>query len=147
MKKKPTQTPIDKAFLRSDKHTLADLKLQPWTPDRIIKAQEIGMLYPSLGKQDWAQYKRTKIYPGAVKDVMIFLYLSTLTPDTVDAATDTEAKAFGIKRGLHHTDSTAFWEAYLKFIEVQNEIQASATKPKSSPGDGTEDEEDDDPNE
>jgi hypothetical protein len=147
MKKKPKQPAIDKAFLGSDKHTLGDLKLQPWTPERIIKAQEIGMLYPSLGKQDWEQYRKTKVYPGAVKDVMIFLFLSTLKADEIDNATCDQAKSFGIKRGIHQTDSTAFWEAYTKFIEVQNEIQTAATKPKSATGTGTDDEEDDDPNE
>lgn len=145
MKTKPTQQPIDKAFLNSDKHTLSDLKLHPWTPDRIIKAQEIGMLYPSLGKMDWEQYHKTKVYPGMLKDVMIFVYLSTLTHKEVDTATYDEAKAFGIKRGIHRTDSDEFWDARNKFIEAQNEIQDAATKPKRAAGE--EDNEDDEGNE
>jgi hypothetical protein len=146
MSKKPKQPAIDKSFLNSDKHTLSDLKLQPWTPERIIKAQEIGMLYPALGKMDWEQYNKTKVYPGMAKDIMIFLFLSTLQPSEVETATYDEAKAFGIKRGIHRTDSTEFWQARNKFVEVQNEIQTAATKPKNSTR-SDEDDEDDDPNE
>jgi hypothetical protein len=143
MKKKAKQTAIDKAFLGSDKHTLDDLNLQPWNPMRIIKAQGIGMRYPNLGKRDWDQYRETRVYRHAISDVMIFVYLSTLTgKDEVKLATEDEAEAFGIKRGLHQADSREFWEAYTKFIEVQNEIQTAATKPKTTPVNGTDDDDD-----
>lgn len=129
-KKTPKPTSADKAFTGSDKHTLNDLKLEPWTPDRIIRAQEIGLIFPNIGKQDWQLFRKTGVYPGAVKDTMIFLYLSTIDPEEVDEATYREAKAFGVKRGLHIADGKAFWEAYAKFMQVQKEIEASIAVPK-----------------
>lgn len=143
-KKAPKTTPVDKAFTGSDKHTLDDLKLQPWTPDRIIKAQEIGLIFPNIGKQDWQLFRKTGVYPGAVRDVMIFVFLSTLEPEEVEEATYREAKAFGVKRGLHIADGKAFWEAYAKFMQVQNEIDASVALPKAN-GSEPPDDDDDDP--
>lgn len=136
---KKDQTAADKAFIGSDRHTLDDLKLQPWTPQRIIAAQEMGLLYPNLGKQGWAQFRRTNVYPGALKDVMIFLFLSTLDENEVDEATFADARKFGAGRGIHLADGQGFWDAFHKFVEVVSEVYAGATKPKTG---GDEDEDD-----
>lgn len=133
------QSGIEKSFTHSDKHTLGDLRLKAWTPERIIAAQDLGMIQPNLGKEGWAQWKRTQLYPGAVKDTIIFVYLSTLDDELLDSATYEEARKMGIKRGLHKSDSKTFWEAYTKFLEVLNEQHAATTKPKAT------DEDDDDP--
>lgn len=143
-KKRPPkneQTPADKAFVQSDKHTLDDLKLEPWTPDRIIKANEVGFSWPNIGKEGFAQFRKTKLYPGAVRDVLIFIGLSTLEPSDVETASWEELKAAGVKRGLHTTDSQTFWSAYTKMLEVHDEIAASLAVPKT---DGTEEPRDDD---
>jgi hypothetical protein len=129
--------PIDQAFVGSDKHTLkhalGDIKLQPWTPERMMKAKELGMLWPNLGKERWEQIKTTNVYAGAPTDVSIFVYLCTLDPDKVEDATRKEAKAFGVSRGFHDTDSASFWDAYNKFADVIEEIKNSATAPKGAP--------------
>lgn len=143
MTAKKKKKAIDKAFTNSDKHTLDDLKLFPWTPDRIIAAQLLGMIYPNIGKEGWAQWKRTGVYPGAMKDVMIFVYLSTLDGDELEEATFQAAKTFGVTRNLHLASGDAFWEAFAKFVEVEKEIERSATKPK----DDDSGEDDDDPKE
>lgn len=135
------QSPADKAFTGSAKHTLDDLKLEPWTPDRIIKSQELGLIFPNTGRAGWEQFRETNVYPGAIRDTIIFVYLSTLDPEDVDDATWKDAKAFGVKRGIHVPDSKAFWQAFEKFIEVQKEINASITVPKT---DGAEPPDDDD---
>ena len=149
MSKKAKQSKADKAFTGSDKHTLADLKLQPWTPQRVWTAQLLGMAYPNIGKQGRDQLRRSNVYPNAVKDVAIFLFLSTRTNEVeVDEAeqfpeeASTKARDFGISRGIHKRDSTEFWEAYSKFWDVMNEIEDSATKPKSEGPDEHEEESD-----
>lgn len=144
---KGQQTVADKAFTGSDKHTLDDLKLEPWTPDRQIIFQTLSGIYPNLGKAGWQQFTQTNVYPGATRDVMLFVYLSTLPPEDlidqktgdviqigVESATWKDAKAFGVKRGLHNPDSKAFWQAFAKFMEVQKEITTSLTVPKSDGG-------------
>lgn len=133
MKKKPPKpSPADKAFTQPEKSTLDDLTLGPWTPDRILAFQSLGGLYPNLGKEGHAQFKKTSVYPGAARDVILFVFLSQCPPEEVDEATWPEAKVFGVKRKLHDTNSTAFWQAYAKFIEVQNEISASIAVPNGS---------------
>jgi hypothetical protein len=141
MKAKKEKTPAEKAYVNSDKHKLGDLKLKPWTPQRMIKAQAMGMKYRDLGKDGWAQFKATNLYPGAIRDVIIFFYLSTLDPTEVEDATYGEAEAWGVKRKLHDTRTAAFWNAFTKYIQVQNEISDSATRPVETG------EEEDDPNE
>lgn len=142
-KKTPKPSPADKAFMQPETSTLDDLKLQPWTPDRQIAFQTCGGLYPNLGKEGFAQFKRNSLYPGVIKDICLFLYLSTLEPEAVEDATWPEAKGFGVKRGLHNTDGKPFWQAYAKFIEVQNQISASIAVPKGS--ESPDEDEDDDP--
>lgn len=129
MKKKAAKSPAEKAFANSGKHKLGDLKLNPWTPQREIRAQEIGMLYPNLGKEGWTQFRKTNLYPGAIRDVIIFVYLTTLEPTTVSDATYEDAEKWAVKKKLHNTRGDVFWDAFAKFIEVQNEISASATRP------------------
>lgn len=131
---KGQQTPADKAFTGSDKHTLDDLKLEPWSPDRQIAFQALGGVFPNTGKAGWQQFIQTNLYPGATRDVILFVALSVTPAEDVDDATWKDAKAFGVKRGLHNPDSKAFWQAFAKFMEVQKEITASITVPKTDGG-------------
>lgn len=136
------------AFTKSDKHVLNGIKLFPWTPSRIIAAQAMGLLYPEIGKDGWDQYRRTKVYPGAVKDVIICLWLCAQTNDRVDEADAAPVEAYSEARrwaaglGIHKPGSDQFWQAYVKFSEIIKEVDDSATVPK-----GDNDEEAPDPNE
>lgn len=146
MKKKKTK-PRD-GFTESDKHVLSGIELYPWTPARSIAAQACGMLYPEIGKDGWDQYRRTKLYPGAVKDVIICLYLMTLDEDAVDQADSAPVEAYRQARKwaaglrIHDTKNDEFWQAYAKFSEIMTEVDKSIVTPK--PGD---DDEAPDPNE
>lgn len=142
--KKPKQSPADAAFTAPDTDTLGDLKLEPWTPERIIQAQTMGLVFPNTGKTGWDQLQQTGVYPGAVRDAIIFLYLSSLPAEQVEDATWRDAKAFGTKRGIHDTDGKPFWDAYSLFMKVQREINASIGVPKGS-DDTAEDEDETDP--
>lgn len=136
MKSKPRKD----SFVSSDKHVLNGIKLYPWTPARVIAAQAMGILYPRIGKDGWDQYKRTKTYPGCVKDVIIALWLLTQTPEQVDDADRAPVEAYGTARswatalGVHRIDSDAFWQAYAKFSDIMTEVDESITKPKIEDG-------------
>lgn len=148
MKKQSKQPPAEKAFLRSDKHVLDGVRLNPWTPSRVIAAQGMGMLYPSLGKEDWDQFERTKRYTGALKDTIIVLWLCMIDDEAVDNADSAPKEAYKTAKqwaaglGIHKIESNEFWQAYAKFSEIVTEVASSATKITTN-DDESEPEEDD----
>jgi hypothetical protein len=144
--KKKTESRVEKAFAKSDKHVLEGVILRPWTPDRQIAFQSCGGLYPRIGKEGWDQYKRTGAYAGAANDCCLALWLMTRSEDEVDDAVRSphdagrQARKWGANRGIHDLKSDAFWQAFTKFVEIMSEVEASNTTPE---GDG---DEGDDPN-
>lgn len=147
MKKKKTSKPRD-SFTESDKHVLHGTKLYPWTAGREIASQAMGLLYPEIGKEGWDQYRRTKVYPGALKDTIICLWICTQTETQVDDADVAPVEAYRQARkwaaslGIHKLGSDAFWQAYNKFADIVMEARRAMTAPKVEPGD-----DDHDPNE
>lgn len=112
----------------------------------MIAGQAMGLLYPEIGKDGWDQYRRTKVYPGAIKDVIICLWLCTQDHEQVDAADAAPVQAYDEARkwaadlGIHKPGSDEFWQAYAKFSDIMMEVDKSTTIPKANPG---EDEADD----
>lgn len=134
------------AFTESDNHALGDLELQPYNPIRIVAAQAMGLRHPNIGEEAMEQFKTTGVYPGALSDTLIVLYLCTLgTAAEVrrcgrkpDEAYE-KAIAWGAERGIINMRSETFWQAYGKFIDIVSEVSASVTVPKlegaaASPG-------------
>lgn len=148
MKKKSAKTPDP--FTDSDKHVLHGIKLYPWTAARMICAQSMGLLYPEIGTDGWDQYHRTKVYPGAIKDVIICIWVCTQTEDEVDAADVApveayrKAKQWAINLGIHKPGSDEFWQAYAKFSDIVREVDQAQTAPKKN---ADNEEEASDPNE
>jgi len=139
--KPPPRKKEPDSFVSSDKHTLNGKKLQPWTPSRYIAAQAMGMLYPRIGEKGHDQFKRTQVYPGAVKDVIIALWLCSVTEDEVDDADASpeaayrKARAWAIGLGLHKIEGDAFWNAYGQFADIFNEVDQSRTTPAETDDD------------
>lgn len=132
--KKPKKKPDP--FVSSERHALNGLKLEPWTPDRAIAAQSLGMVYPALGDEGWTAVKRSGIYPGAVRDVALALWLCSLTPDQVlDAEmrggkdAKQRSSAWAGEHGIHDTNKQAFWDALNLFMDMQKEVNDSVTVP------------------
>ena len=97
------------------------------------------MIYPALGDEGWAAVKRSGIYPGAVRDVVLALWLCSLTPEEViEAETRGEKEAkkrsteWAGKLGIHDTSKKAFWDAMSKFMDMQREVNESVTVPENS---------------
>jgi hypothetical protein len=133
--------PKSDAFVKSERHTLNGIKLEPWTADRSIAAQSLGMIFPALGTEGWASVKRSGIYPGAVRDVALALWLCSLTPEQVleaECAGEKEAKKrsteWAGRQGIHDTNKQAFWDALGLFMEMQREVNDSVTVPEKSAG-------------
>lgn len=126
-------------FTDSERRSLDGLKLEPWTPDRSIAAQALGMIYPALGDEGWASVKRSGIYPGAVRDVALALWLCSLTPEQVldaEIAGPLEAKksstVFAGKYGIADAKKQSFWDALSLFMDMQREINESVTVPEKT---------------
>lgn len=134
MKKKSPKTPD--AFVSSDRHGLNGIKLEPWTHDRSIAAQTLGLIYPNLSKEDWASVKRGGIYPGALRDVMLTIWLCTIKKQDV-IATEVlgvenamiESGKFGAKHGIHKVKGQPFWDALSICMAMWNEVNQSVTIP------------------
>lgn len=126
-------------FADSERHSIDGLKLEPWTPDRSIAAQSLGMIYPALGEEGWASVKRSGIYPGAVRDVALALWLCSLNPVQVldaEIAGPVEAKkkstVFAGKHGIADAKKQSFWDALTLFMDMQREVNESVTVPEKA---------------
>lgn len=124
------------AFASSERKKFNDIKLQPWTADRSIAAQALGLKYPNLSKEDWEAVKRGGIYPGAVRDIALAMWLCTLSSDQVIDAEingEREAKKLSAKWAgdmrIHDPSKAKFWDAMSYCIGMWNEVSESITVP------------------
>lgn len=144
-----------KAFLESAAHSFLGEKLQPYTPSRIVAAQAMGLLYPNIGVEGMAQLKKTGLYPGELKDMIIVLWLCRLQkPEQVSDALMDPIAAYGAaekwagKAGLCDMTGPVFQNGLLVFQMIMNEIGESKTVQagsRSRPGENN-DEDPDNPN-
>jgi hypothetical protein len=70
------QTLADEGFIAAKMgENFLEHEMEGWVPARIFAAQSMGMLYPMLDDAAFEQMERTAVYAGALKDVVIFLWL------------------------------------------------------------------------
>lgn len=126
----------EKAFIQSESHALGDLDLQPFTPERFVCAQGMGMLWPGVVAQG---PRDTLLYKGQANDAMILLWLCSLPSradkkewsvkralQKPDDAHD-EAMRWAEERGISKPNSPEFWKAMNKFTDIVLEINDSYT--------------------
>lgn len=143
-----------KAFLDSGGHLFIGERLQPYTPSRIVAAQAMGLIYPKIGTDGLAQLKKTGLYPGELKDIIIVLWLCRLkTKELVTQAlmdpieAYAEAEKWAGRIGLCDMTSDTFAYGLVVYQMIMNEIGESKTTPVvSSRRGGSSDEEEPDPN-
>src|SRR5882757_5630468 len=119
-------------FVNSDSHAFGEIELQSYSPSGVVAAQAMGMRYPNIGDEALEQFNRTGVYPSALLDTLIVLWLCTLKkPEEVRRAmrrpdeSVEKAIAWGAERGVINQRSKEFWSAYDKFIEIVTEVQNS----------------------
>jgi len=129
------QDQIDKAFVRSGERELHGLKLQPYSPARVVAAQSMGLRYGFVDEAGTEVFKRTKLYPGAVRDVAIFIWLcGKATDGDLDAAgvepmmAARKAVEWAEKEDLLDVGKEKFWDAYALMFEVMEDIRVSRSK-------------------
>jgi hypothetical protein len=131
--------PAEEAFTQSDAHELGDLELQPYTPDRAVAAQAMFLRYGFVDEAGLEFFKAHKIYPGAIRDVAVVLWLCSLTSETeIDKASrDPIAAARKAVEWLHERKwdnprGDEFWKAYTVFMRIMSEVDASTSIPEQS---------------
>ena len=144
MKEKPEKKSeiggAEKAFLESAGHLFLGETLEPYTPSRVVAAQAMGLKYPNIGADGVAQLKKTGLYPGELRDIIIVLHLCRLREDAdvLGAQLDpgpayAAAEKWAGQIGLCAMGKT-FREAVLIYEKILNEIEESKTVRTPAPG-------------
>ena len=135
----------DQAFLGAVAgNTLGDEPLRPFSFSRKIAAQCMGCQAPMLSGAAREAMSNTGLYPGALNDTIIVLWLCTLKDASEITLEDFKSGAFSPERainqpaeaaekartwaelkGLGDVASEAFVEAWKKFLSIMFGIDAS----------------------
>ena len=135
-------TPEEKAFIEAKRgFELFGTPLAPYTASRKVAAQTMGMQWPFIGEAALAQLQTTNMYPGALRDAAIVLWLCTLpdastalargvwTPSRAlskpDEARDA-ALEWADKEGVTDSSGAKFGEAFQVFFGVVTGADAGA---------------------
>jgi hypothetical protein len=87
----PTIDPVAASIQGGE--TFRGQPLNAWTPPCKIASQSMGMMYPFIGDGGFEAIERTGLYPGALNDVIIFLWLRLQKPSDVLKAQRKPAEA------------------------------------------------------
>jgi len=116
-----------------------ETELEPWNPPRQIAAQSMGMLYPFIGDDGMEMLARTGVYPGALRDVIIFLWLRLQKPAAVLKAQRKPSEAWGLaerwseEAGMIDLTGAAFRTGYELFSGKMAAMrEVSGDPPKSN---------------
>ncbi len=140
------ERPADKAFQESPNHVLGDLKLQPYSPSRIVAAQAMGLKYPNVPK-GFEQYSQNGTYPGLLRDVIVVLGVCTMHDAAVEKAqldpdeAYQNAQKWAHSKGILSMGSKAFLEAKGMFEKIMVEIYNSQSEPENRSGADDDDDE------
>ena len=144
------------AFKESESHRVDGLDLQPYSPARMWAADAMNLHYGRIDEAGMAMFNKEYIYPGAVADVGIILWLCSVKDDLrIDKARRDpltaciDAAKWAQENGIANSRSKKFWPAYTTFLRIMQEVQvstgetekkteteASQTPPSSDQADG-----------
>lgn len=106
--------------------------LRKYSPSRKVAAQSMGLIYPYIGDDAAAQMEATGIYPGALKDTIICLWLCTLQDASDQDKAEIRAGAWNPSRVLHKPrealDAAMQWAADLEICDAGSERFGEAFK-------------------
>ena len=123
---------IEKAFLDSENHEWCGEKLEPYSMARRVAAQAIDLRYGSLDDAQIAKFNETRIYPGALRDVAVLLWLCSLKDeDEIDRAARNPLAAartalkWAESKGMLDEATIQFVEGYKLLFKIMSEIDAA----------------------
>lgn len=120
------------------------IPLRPYSASRKVAAQSLGLLYPYIGDAGAELVEKTGVYPGALLDTIIVLWLCSL-PDPQDLtiaehrdgawtparamsrqdAAKEEMMAWADRHGILDVQCEKFLGAYQIFIAILSGVSAS----------------------
>lgn len=77
------------------------IELRTYSASRKVAAQSMGLMFPVVGQEGMDQMKRTGLYPGALKDTVIILWLCSLKDHSDLTPEETKAGIWTPSRALH----------------------------------------------
>jgi hypothetical protein len=123
------------AFINCDKHTLGDLKLEPFTLQRQWAAEAMFLRYGSVDKAGIEFLNKHGFYPGASRDVAIVLWLCSVKESEVDeayrnpSAGAQKAAEWAKEHNLTITKNDQWEQAWKVFVRIISEVDASRSVP------------------
>ena len=134
--KKPARKP-DSNFVKAGKRTVGEYELAPFSPSREVAAQTMGLHYAYVDDAGKERYVRTSLYPGAIRDVAIVMWLCCkATEDEIDGAGIEPKSAvkkaidWAHSEGILNVKNDFFWKAYTAFWQMMDEIAKAGFEPQ-----------------
>lgn len=75
-------------------------RLKPYTAQRYVAAQGMGLLYPFVGDDGAEQIERTGLYPGIFKDAAICLWICSIDVASDQTAEQVRAGEWNVSRAF-----------------------------------------------
>ncbi len=127
------------AFAQPDNHALGDSTIEPFTPERFVAAQSMGLLWPLPGE---TYRKDGGLYRGEANDATIVLWLCSI-PSRASARDDwsvarairqweaahEEALRWATEKGILQADSPPFWQAMNVYERILVDLVKSYREP------------------
>jgi hypothetical protein len=137
--------PEDSAFIAAKRgFELFGQPLKHYSASRKVAAQAMGMQWPFIGEAALAQLQATNMYPGALRDTALVLWLCTLPDPSDQTMEQVKAKewnpskalskpddardaalAWADKTGITDTAGSQFAEAFQVFFGIVSGADAS----------------------
>jgi hypothetical protein len=131
------QNRVDSAFVMSQKHPSKFFVLQPYSPSREVAGQAMGLHYGYLDDAALKRFDSDKLYPGALRDVAIVMWLcAKATEDEIESAgvepksASKKAMEWAKANQLLDIRSEQFIECYVTFFDIMDEIWISRSTPQ-----------------
>jgi len=128
---------VEKAFQESHGHSLGDIPLEPYSRARRYAAAAMGLYYGKLTEAEFEEFLKTKLYPQAMRDVGIVMWLCSIKDHNKISAITRNPKAFedemqewSEKQGLDDTSDDEFWEGFSEFADIMKEREVSRVNAK-----------------
>jgi len=100
-----TQGQSEKSFIEAKRgFELFGDPLHSYSASRKVAAQAMGMRWPFIGEDALAQFQATNMYPGALRDCAIVLWLCTIQDPSEQSLEAVKAKEWNPSRALTKPD-------------------------------------------
>lgn len=132
----PIQKRIETAFIASGQKVLNGKPLMAYSASREVAAQAMGLHYAYVDQAGQERFKKDRLYPGAIRDVAIVMWLCIrATEDDIDAAgidpraATRKAVDWAKGEGILDVQKGKFWDAFVLFFQIMDEVWVSQSKP------------------